>query len=171
MRLRLRLPSVFRRPRVRRLASYVGLFAVSVTGVVLGVLLAGHTTDDLGPFRAEYSVKPSFTGGTEVSIPPLGSLHLRSHYGPAHLKVTLDALDQKRTKAIVTDPNALEHASDGAVEDVSRGVRRLVWQVAGVSVLGAMLAGAVIYRSPRRVAACGRRSRARRRGSGCLQQR
>lgn len=155
MRLRLRLPSVFRRPRVRRLASYVGLFAVSVTGVVLGVLLAGHTTDDLGPFRAEYSVKPSFTGGTEVSIPPLGSLHLRSHYGPAHLKVTLDALDQKRTKAIVTDPNALEHASDGAVEDVSRGVRRLVWQVAGVSVLGAMLAGAVIYRSPRRVAACG----------------
>jgi hypothetical protein len=70
---------------------------VASVGVVLGVLLAGQTTDDLGPFRADYSVRPSFTGGTEVVIPPLGSLHLQSHYGPAHLKVTLESLDQART--------------------------------------------------------------------------
>ena len=97
----------------------------------------------------------TITGGTEVAIPPLGSLHLASHYGPAHLQVTLQALDQERTQAIVTDPNALERASDGAVDDVSRGVRRLIWQVAGASVLGAMLLGMLIYRSARRVAGCG----------------
>jgi predicted phosphodiesterase len=153
-RLRLRWPRL-RRSGLRRFGSYVGVFAVSVAGVVLGLLLAGRTTDDLGPFQAEYSVLPSFTGGTEVAIPPLGSLHLRTHHGPAHLQVRLESLDQDRTRAIVTDPNALERASDGAVEDVSRGVRRLVWQVAGVSVLGAMLLGAVIYRSTRRVAGCG----------------
>jgi predicted phosphodiesterase len=157
--LRLRLPRsagrIARRPGVRRFGAYLGVFIVSLVGVVLGILLAGRTTDDLGPFRAEYSIRPSFTGGTEVAIPPLGSLHLRSHYGPAHLRVRLDSLDQNRTRAIVTDPNALERASDGAVDDVSRGVRRLVWQVAGASVLGAMLFGALIYRSVRRVAACG----------------
>src|SRR5262245_15530979 len=108
-------PTFFRRPRVRRAASALGVVAVSMVGVVIGVLLAGSTTDDVGPFQAKYSATPSWTGGTEVNIPPLGSLHLASHYGPAHLKVTLQALDQKRTEAIVTDPNALERASDGAV--------------------------------------------------------
>jgi predicted phosphodiesterase len=148
-------PAFLRRPRVRRAFSAIGVVAISLMGVVIGVLLAGSTTDDVGPFQAKYSATPSFTGGTEVAIPPLGSLHLASHYGPAHLQVTLQALDQKRTEAIVTDPNALEHASDNAVEDVSRGVRRLIWQVAGASVLGAMLLGAIIYRSARRVAGCG----------------
>ena len=33
------LPSVLRRPRVRLLASYVGIFAVSVTGVVVYLML------------------------------------------------------------------------------------------------------------------------------------
>jgi predicted phosphodiesterase len=155
LRLRLGLPAWMRGRRVRRAGSVLGVFAVSLTGVVIGVLLAGKTSDDLGPFRAEYSARPAFAGGTEVAIPPLGSLHLNTHYGPAHLQVRLDALDQDRTRAIVTDPNALEKASDGAVEDVSRGVRRLVWQVAGASVLGAMLFGAVVYRSTRRVAGCG----------------
>lgn len=155
LRRQIRRSSFLRRPRVRRTFSAIGVVAISLLGVVIGVLLAGSTTDDVGPFQAKYSATPSLTGGTEVAIPPLGSLHLASHYGPAHLQVTLQALDQKRTEAIVTDPNALEHASDNAVEDVSRGVRRLIWQVAGASVLGAMLLGAIIYRSARRVAGCG----------------
>ena len=137
---------------VRRLGAWTGVVAVTVAGVVLGVLVAGHTTDDIGPFRAQYAIRPSFTGGTEVSIPPLGSLHLQSHYGPAHLTVRLDSLDQGRTEAIVRDPDALVAASDGAVEDVNAGVRRLVWQTLGVSVLGAMAVSALVYRSMRRVA-------------------
>jgi predicted phosphodiesterase len=131
------------------------MVAVSVAGVSLGLLLAGRTTDDLGPFRAQYSIQPSIMGGTEVSIPPLGSLELDSHHGPAHLQVRLDALDQDRTRAIVTDPDALERASNSAVSDVNRGVRRLIWQVAGVSVLGAMILAGLVYRSARRIAGCG----------------
>jgi predicted phosphodiesterase len=134
---------------------YIGLVGVSVCGILVGLLLAGRTTDSIGPFEARYSIMPAWTGGTRVDIPPLGSLQLRSHQGPAELNVALGALDQKRIAAIVKDPNGLARASDMAVEDVSRGVRRLVWQVAGVSVLGAMLLGALVYRSTRQVAACG----------------
>jgi predicted phosphodiesterase len=143
------------RQRLRAVGVGAALAAVAVTGMVLGVLLAGRTSDDLGPFKASYTITPSVGGGTEVSIPPLGSIRLDSHRGPAHLQVRLDSLDQDRTKAIVTDPKALEKASDRAVEDVSRGVRRLIWKVAGCAVLGAMLLGALVYRSMRRVAACG----------------
>jgi predicted phosphodiesterase len=145
----------FTRVRLRRLGSACGLVVVSMAGVVLGVLLAGRVTDDIGPFRATYTVQPSLRGGTEVNIPPLGSLHLNSHAGPAHLQVRLDALDQGRTKAIVANPAALEQASDGAVDDVTRGVRRLVWRSSAAAVLGALMLGALIYRDPRRIAGCG----------------
>jgi predicted phosphodiesterase len=140
---------------LRAVGSGLGVLAVSLAGVVVGVLLMGRISDDIGPFRATYSIQPSFSGGTTVIIPPLGSLSLDSHAGPAHLQVRLDALDQGRTKAIVTDPAALERASDGAVDDVTRGIRRTLWRVAGAAILGAMLLGGLVYRSAARVAACG----------------
>jgi predicted MPP superfamily phosphohydrolase len=110
---------------------------------------------EVGPFHAQFALTPSLTGGSEVRIPPLGALHLASHGGPAHLVVHLDTLDQQRTKALVTDPNGLARAGDSAVEDLQNGVRRLALQVLGVSVLGAMALAALVYRSMRRVAACG----------------
>ncbi len=146
---------VARHPRTHRYARRLGVFAVALAGVALGVLLAGRVKADVGPFRAEFAVVPSLTGGTEVAIPPLGSLHLASHSGPAHFVVRLEDLDQKRTTALVRDPNGLSRASDDAVTDVDRGVHRLALQVAGVSVLGAMLAGALVYRNMRRTAECG----------------
>ncbi|GIJ45683.1 membrane protein [Virgisporangium aliadipatigenens] len=145
----------FTRERLRRFASACGLVAVSIVGIVIGILVAGHTDEDLGPFRAEYSITPSLYGGSEVVIPPLGSLHLDSHHGPAHLRVRLETLDQKRTQALVKDPAAIEQASDRATEDVARGVRRLIWKTAGASVLGAMILSALIYRNTRRVAGAG----------------
>jgi predicted phosphodiesterase len=145
----------FTRQRLRRFASACGLVAVSITGIVIGIIVAGHTDDDLGPFRAEYSINPSLYGGTEVVIPPLGSLHLDSHHGPAHLRIRLETLDQKRTQALVKDPAAIEQASDRAADDVARGVRRLIWKTAGASVLGAMILSGLIYRNSRRVAGAG----------------
>ena len=141
--------------RARRVGTVAGIVAVAVTGVILGVLLGGRVTADVGPFRAQFGVSPALTGGTQVAIPPLGALHLSTHSGPAHLSIRLDALDQQRTTALVTNPDALEKASGGAVEDLQRGLVRLAFQAAAVAVLGAMLLAAVLYRSMRRVATCG----------------
>ena len=139
----------------RRGGRIAGVLAVALTGVALGVLLGGRITQDVGPFRAEFTVTPALHGGTEVAIPPLGSLHLATHSGPAHLSVRLGSLDQNRTKAIIVDPNGVTRASATAVDDVSTGLRRLALQVAGAGLLGAILLGAAVYRSMRRVAQCG----------------
>jgi predicted MPP superfamily phosphohydrolase len=133
----------------------LGVLAVAAVGMILGVLLAGRVSADVGPFRADLAITPSLHGGTDVAIPPLGSLHLNSHAGPAHLSIHLAALDQQRTKALVTNPEALAQASGGAVDDLRKGMLRLAFQVAGVSVLGAMVLAAIVYRSMRRVAAAG----------------
>jgi len=136
-----------------RLGSAVGL--VSIGGVIIGTMLFAHAGTNVGPFRAEMSISPSILGGTEVDIPPLGSLHLDSHDGPIHLKVNLAALDQSRTEALIDDPAAISSAGENAVEDVRLGVMRLAVRTLGIAVLSALLLSALIFRNTRRVAAAG----------------
>ena len=139
----------------RRVRVAVAVALVGVGGVVIGVMLFGHADLNVGPFRAEMSISPSFRGGTEVDIPPLGSLHLDSHDGPIHLKVNLAALDQSRTEALIDDPAALSSAGQNAVEQVRNGVIRLGVRILGIAVLSALILAALIFRNARRVAAAG----------------
>jgi len=136
--------------RRARIGAAVAL--ISLTGVVVGTLLFAHADLAVGPFRAEMSVSPSFTGGTEVDIPPLGSLHLNSHRGPLHLKVNLGSLDQERTEALIDDPTAISAAGQSAVDDVTNGVLRLGLRALGASIVTTLLLSALIFRNVRRVA-------------------
>ena len=133
-----------------RIGSAIGL--VSIAGVIVGTLLFAHTEVAVGPFRAEMSVSPSFRGGTEVDIPPLGSLHLDSHRGPIHLNVNLGSLDQERTEALIDDPTAISAAGQSAVDDVTNGVLRLGLRAMGAAIATSLLLSALIFRNIRRVA-------------------
>jgi predicted MPP superfamily phosphohydrolase len=146
---------VVRHPWVRRTAVATAITAVSLGGVVVGTLLGAHTATDVGPFRAEMSISPSLGGGTEVDIPPLGSLHLDSHDGPIHLKVDMGSLDQRRTEALIDDPASITTASQSAVTDVTDGVMRLALRAMGVAIGSALLLATLIFRNVRRVAWAG----------------
>jgi hypothetical protein len=141
--------------RIRRVLGALAMLVVTLVGVSVGLLLGGQTHDDVGPFAAKFALTPSLSGGTEVQIPPLGSLDLASHGGPAHLTVRLDALDQKRALALATGPNGIGKVSRGAVGDVQRGVIRLAFASTGAAVLGAMALSGLVFRNMRRVAICG----------------
>lgn len=147
--------SALRSPWPRRLRIAAAVALVGVTGVVVGTLLFAHTEIAVGPFRAEMSVSPSISGGTEVDIPPLGSLHLDSHAGPIHLKVNLGSLDQERTEALIDDPTAISAAGQSAVDDVTNGVLRLGLRALGAAVATSLLLSAVVFRNVRRVAWAG----------------
>ncbi|WP_127497478.1 metallophosphoesterase family protein [Actinoplanes solisilvae] len=136
-----------------RVAAMITL--ISVGGVVIGTMLFAHANVAVGPFRAEMSISPSVLGGTEVDLPPLGSLHLDSHDGPLHLKVNLAALDQNRTEALIGDPTAISSAGENAVEDVRDGVIKLGIRTLGIAVISALVLSALIFRNIRRVAAAG----------------
>ena len=136
-----------------RLAAAIGV--IGIGGVVIGTMLFAHANVAVGPFRAEMSISPSIQGGTEVDIPPLGSLHLDSHDGPIHLKVNLGSLDQSRTEALIDDPAAISSAGEHAVDDVRTGVIRLGIRTLGIAVLSALILSALVFRNIRRVAAAG----------------
>ncbi|HEX5198901.1 metallophosphoesterase [Paractinoplanes rhizophilus] len=146
---------LLRRPWARRARIGAAIALISIGGVVIGTMLFAHADINVGPFRAEMSISPSIQGGTEVDIPPLGSLHLDSHDGPIHLKVNLSALDQDRTEALIDDPSAISSAGENAVEDVRMGVIRLGVRALGIAVLSALILSGLIFRDIRRVAAAG----------------
>ncbi|MEV4707119.1 metallophosphoesterase [Actinoplanes sp. NPDC049316] len=138
-----------------RLRIWAAVLLVSLTGVVVGTMLLAQSEIPVGPFRAEMSISPSVEGGTEVDIPPLGSLHLDSHDGPIHLKVNLGSLDQQRTEALIDDPTAISAAGQSAVDDVTKGVLQLSLRALGAAIACALLLSALIFRNVRRVASAG----------------
>ena len=139
--------------RSLRVAVAVGL--TGVAGALIGVMLFARADLNVGPFSAELSVTPSVHGGTEIDIPPLGSLHLDSHRGPVHLRVALGSLDQSRTEALIDNPSAISSAGDRAVDEVVSAVARLGLRTLGLAVLGGLILSALIFRDVRRTAAAG----------------
>ena len=139
----------------RRTGVAGAIMAVTMLGIVVGVLLGGRMQTDIGPFRAEMAITPSVDGGTTVTIPPLGALQLSSHSGPAHLSVRLGSLDQRRTEALIDDPASISRASESAVTDVTNGVIRVGARTVAVSVLATLILAALVFRRTRRVAWAG----------------
>jgi len=154
-RVRAAASHAWQHPWARRLSVWAAVLAVSLTGVVVGTMLFAQSEIAVGPFRAEMSISPSIEGGTEVDIPPLGSLHLESHDGPIHLKVNLGSLDQERTEALIDDPTAISAAGQSAVDDVTKGVLQLGLRALGAAIVCALILSALIFRNIRRVAAAG----------------
>ena len=142
-------------PGGRRLGAGVAVLVVTLIGMGLGLAVGGSVRQDVGPFEARFALTPAVSGGTEVELPPLGSVHIASHAGPAHLTINLASLDTTRTLNLVTRPDGIAVASETAVGDVARGVSRLAWQALAVTMLGSMLLAALVFRSMRRVAICG----------------
>ncbi len=142
----------------RRTVRWVRLVAlmlvVTVLGIGAGLAIGGHTRQNIGPFSAEFSITPSLHGGTSVRIPPLGSLELASHQGPAHLSVQLDQLDQERAVAAARDPAGLQGLSAQAVSDAQHGLRQLVIKAALAALLGVLILATLVFRNWRRVAGC-----------------
>ncbi|MGW4944909.1 metallophosphoesterase family protein [Actinoplanes sp. NPDC004185] len=155
LRARDAVSRTWQRPWARRLCVWAAVVAVSLTGVVVGTMLFAQSEVAVGPFRADMSISPSIEGGTEVQIPPLGSLHLDSHDGPIHLKVDLGSLDQERTEALIDDPTAISAAGQSAVDDVTKGVLQLGLRALGAAIVCALILSALIFRNIRRVAAAG----------------
>ncbi|GIF35438.1 metallophosphoesterase family protein [Actinoplanes utahensis] len=146
---------VLRHRWTRRIRVATVVVLAGVAGAAVAVMLFARADLNVGPFSAEMSVSPSVDGGTEIDIPPLGSLHLDSHRGPVHLRVALGSLDQSRTEALIDNPASISTAGDRAIDEVVSGVARLGLRTLGLAVLGGLILGALVFRDMRRTAAAG----------------
>ncbi|MFC0506467.1 metallophosphoesterase family protein [Micromonospora costi] len=140
---------------MRRGAVALAMIAVILAGVAGGTMLGGRVTGDVGPLKVEFQLSPSADGGSEIAVPPLGSLFLDTHSGPARLTARLDSLDQQRAEALIHDPNGLAAAGASAPGDIRDALLRLGLRTVAGSVLVTLLLALLTFRSTRRAAWAG----------------
>jgi len=128
--------------RALRWAARLGF---ALTGAVLGILLAGRITADVGPFVTTVSLTFG-SGEAVVGIPPLGELTVDAYDGPVRIAITLQRVDPVRVEAIVLDPSALEGIGDEVAADLQAAAFTLLLRSGVAAVVGAALLSMLVYR-------------------------
>ena len=139
----------------RPVRSVLGLMAVTVLGAWLGLLLIGSLRVPVGPMDTSMALRPSLTGGTRITVAPLGDLELSSHYAPVRLDVDVDRLDPVRSQALVDHPERFAGLQDEVTRDVTRGALRLALHSCVAVASGATALSLAVHRRPRRALAAG----------------
>lgn len=145
--------SLVRRPRPY--ARALGLAAVTVVGAGLGLLVVGGVETSVGPMDTRMALTPSVTGGTRISVAPLGALDMDSHDGPLRLDVAVERLDPDRSRALVAHPEEFSGLEDEVTADIRRSTFDLGVRTGGAALVGATALGLAVYRTPRRALAAG----------------
>ena len=125
------------------------VFEVLVVGLVgawLGLLAGGRVEAPVGPLEARLSVAPSWHGGSEVEIPPLGQLEVDTHAGPWHLTAEVVRINAGDARRIFANPRAVNGLGERVTADLRTGVVQVVLRSAVAAVLGALLLGLMVFR-------------------------
>ncbi|MYT30868.1 MULTISPECIES: metallophosphoesterase [unclassified Streptomyces] len=148
-------PGTWLAPPARPYTRALGLVAISLLGAWLGLLLLGGVRAPVGPMDTSMALRPALTGGTRITVPPLGDLELDSHAGPVRLDVAVDRLDPVRSAALVDHPERFAGLQREVTRDVLHGAAGLVVTSCAAVAGGATALGLVVYRRPRRALAAG----------------
>jgi predicted MPP superfamily phosphohydrolase len=119
---------------------------IGLIGAWLGLLVGGRMTTSIGPLEARLTVEVSPTGGSVLSLPPLGELSLQTHDGPFRLHADVTQINEADAREIFNDPKSLHGLPREVSADLKSGVQELVWRAAGSAVLGAVLLGVPVFR-------------------------
>ncbi len=142
-------------PRWHRLGMFLAIVVVGMLGAGLGLLLAGSTRADAGPFVLDLSLRPSTHAETVIEVPPLGEIALDTHAGPLQLDVRVAELNEADARRIVKNPTQLASLGEQVNHDVRAALLRLLVKAVLVAILGAAALGFLVFRTPRRTVLTG----------------
>lgn len=117
----------------------VGRIAVALLGVVIGVLLGGHTSGDIGPMGVRADLVFG-SGEARVQIPPLGTLTVNAFDGPIALDITVLRVNQDQAEAVVNGTTSLDQLTTNVTADL----RGMIVALAIKTILFALLGAAAM---------------------------
>ncbi len=113
----------------------IGLLALF--GATLAIALAGNVHHQVGPVKAQFALRPTLHGGTEVDVPPLGRLTMRSHVGPLRVRTTVTGISLTDAQRVLTGGVS----RDALAKQVDRDVRDAMIALLTKSLIVALLGG------------------------------
>ncbi len=137
----------WRGTRERRFLLVTEVLLVGLIGCWLGLLAGGNLDAHVGPLDTRLSIVPSVSGGSVVSIPPLGELRVNSHAGPWQLDISVARIDATDARRIFNDPAAVNGLGEQVVGDLKSAVITVTVRSALAALAGALLLGVLVFRS------------------------
>lgn len=126
---------------------------LALAGATLAVALFGTVHHTVGPVRADLALRPSWTGGTEVDVPPLGKLSMDSHWGPLRIRATITGIRLDQARTVLGGGLTQDELEDQISSDVRGALLALGLKSAAAAILGAGVVVALAFRRWRPVAA------------------
>lgn len=113
---------------------------VGLAGAWLGVVAWDGVRGDLDLVTVQASFKPALAGGTEVDLPPFGSLFALTHQGPLRLRLQVDQLHVEETIEWLKQRKTPEEAVAHLHEEIRHVSGKLVKGTVLVALIGAAAA-------------------------------
>lgn len=139
---------------VRRLLSWVAVLVVATGGAAIGWQLAPPTNTTIGPFTVRADVVLSAPEATTLDLPPAGQVGFDTHRGPFKIRLSLESVDLDGAGELIGSRQALNTLVEEAPAQLRAVVTRAGLTSIGCAVLGAAIAGLLVYRRPRLALAC-----------------
>jgi predicted phosphodiesterase len=141
-------------PRLRRLAVPAACLAVALAGSTVGILLAGKEHARVGPVDVQFQLQPSLTGGSELRVPPLGTMEFATHHGPLAMHASVEELRADVARNLAQDPGGFATVGDRVGSDLKSALIQLALRATAAALVACALLGLVVFRSIRRTALC-----------------
>lgn len=140
-----------RTPRMRRTGRVLLVIAVGLLGGLAGLLLGGRVDTPVGPTNVALTLRWSWHGGTTIAIPPLGALHLDTHWGPIALRAQVTELRLAAAREFIESSNISDQAlTDKIAGQLWHGIWIMLLRAVLCALASAFIAGLLIFRSWKR---------------------
>jgi predicted phosphodiesterase len=123
----------------------------ALAGALVAVTLWGSVHSTVGPVRATFTLQTGVHGGTEIDIPPLGRLMVRSHAGPIRVHATVTGVNIADAQRALDGETTRDQLEAQVTRDARRALVHLVAKWVVLAVLGGALAVLIVFRRPRPV--------------------
>src|SRR4051812_26596346 len=140
--------------RVRRLGVALLCVAVALLGSCIGILLVAHENARVGPVEVRFELQPSASGGSQVRVPPLGTMNFATHRGPLAVHGSVVELRADVARSLAQDPGGFATVGNRVGADLRRALIGLVARGVIAALLATAVLGLVVFRSVRRTALC-----------------
>lgn len=137
----------------RRWDRRLALGVLALLGATAAVALFGNVHHTIGPVRAELALRPSWTGGTEVDVPPLGKLTMASHWGPLQIRATVTGIRLDAARDALGGGLTRAQLEERISQDVRGAMVILAVKSSLAALVGAGLVALLAFRRWRPIAA------------------
>ena len=128
----------------RRVAVLLAIAATGALAAVASLTFTSATSGRVGPSTVELRAGAARSGGTRLSLPPLGAISASTHWAPVALEAQVERIDLDRLQTVLAAPDPQERLEVTVERDLQPLLRALVLRTVLLSIVVGGLAAALL---------------------------